>query len=76
MSKQGWRDFLGADGLEDWVVLHGGATAVFRLGAVQEAAQLAGAVRRFPASRARARGADDHGCPLSPRLPTTNRLDR
>ena len=25
MSWQGWRDFLAADGVEDWVVLHGGA---------------------------------------------------
>lgn len=31
MSEQGWQTFLAADGVEDWVVLHGGATAVFRL---------------------------------------------
>lgn len=30
MSRLGWREFLGADDVEDWVVLHGGATAVFR----------------------------------------------
>ena len=29
MSEQGWRDFLAAEDLDDWVVLHGGATAVF-----------------------------------------------
>lgn len=22
MSEQGWKDFLAADGLDDWVVLH------------------------------------------------------
>ena len=40
MSEQGWRTFLKADGVGDWVVLHGGATAAFRVGSVQEAAQL------------------------------------
>ena len=30
MSERGWQDFLAADGVDDWVVLHGGATAVFR----------------------------------------------
>jgi 4a-hydroxytetrahydrobiopterin dehydratase len=44
MSEQGWRDFLAADGVADWVVLHGGATAVFRAGSLAEAAQLAAAV--------------------------------
>jgi 4a-hydroxytetrahydrobiopterin dehydratase len=29
MSEQGWRDFLSAEGVDDWVVLHGGPTAVF-----------------------------------------------
>jgi 4a-hydroxytetrahydrobiopterin dehydratase len=32
MSEQGWRDFLVAGGVDDWVVLHRGATAVFRVG--------------------------------------------
>ncbi len=27
MSEQGWQAFLAADGVDDWVVLHGGATA-------------------------------------------------
>jgi hypothetical protein len=31
MSEQGWREFLAAEGVQDWVVLHGGATAVFRV---------------------------------------------
>ncbi len=41
MSEQGWRTFLGADGVDDWVVLHGGAVAVFRVGSLAEAARLA-----------------------------------
>lgn len=41
MSEQGWHDFLTAEGVEEWVVLHGGATAVFRLGSLREAARLA-----------------------------------
>ena len=49
MSEQGWRDFLSADGVEDWVVLHGGPTAVFRVGSLQEAARLAAAVAEIPA---------------------------
>ena len=48
MSEQGWRDFLAADGVDDWVVLHGGATAVFRVGSVREAARLADAVAQVP----------------------------
>jgi len=48
MSEQGWRSFLSAEGLDDWVVLHGGATAVFRVPSLSEAAQLAAAVARVP----------------------------
>ena len=48
MSEQGWRDFLIAEGVEDWVVLHGGATAVFRAGSLGEAARLAEAVAKIP----------------------------
>ncbi len=48
MSEQGWRAFLAADGVDDWVVLHGGATALFRLGSVQEAVRLAAAVADVP----------------------------
>jgi 4a-hydroxytetrahydrobiopterin dehydratase len=44
VSERGWREFLAADGVNDWVVLHGGATAVFRAGSLGEAARLAGAV--------------------------------
>ena len=48
MSEQGWRAFLEADGLDDWVVLHGGATAVFRVTSLVAAAQLADAVAGVP----------------------------
>ncbi len=44
MGEQDWRDFLGSEGVEDWVVLHGGAVAVFRVGSLVEAARLAGLV--------------------------------
>ena len=48
MSEQGWHDFLAAEGVEDWVVLHGGATAVFRVKSLREAARLAEAVADTP----------------------------
>lgn len=48
MSEQAWHDFLVAEGVEDWVVLHGGATAVFRLGSMWEAVRLAQAVAEIP----------------------------
>ena len=48
MSEEGWRGFLAAEGLDDWVVLHGGATAAFRVGSVREAARLAEAVASVP----------------------------
>lgn len=41
MSEQGWKEFLAAEGVDDWVVLHGGAMAVFRVGSLVESAQLA-----------------------------------
>jgi 4a-hydroxytetrahydrobiopterin dehydratase len=44
VSEDGWRKFLSAEGVDDWVVLHGGATAVFRVSSLVEAAQLAEAV--------------------------------
>ena len=46
MSEEGWRAFLDADGIDDWVVLHGGAAAVFRVGSLVEAAQVAERVAR------------------------------
>ena len=48
MSEQGWQDFLVARGVDDWVVLHGGATAVFRVRSLGEAARLAEAVVKAP----------------------------
>jgi 4a-hydroxytetrahydrobiopterin dehydratase len=44
MSEQGWREFLAAEDVADWVVLHGGAMAVFRVPSLVEAARLAEAV--------------------------------
>jgi 4a-hydroxytetrahydrobiopterin dehydratase len=58
MSRQGWREFLAADGVEDWVVLHGGATAAFQAGSVREAARLAASVVDVP-------GFDGSGAPLT-----------
>jgi 4a-hydroxytetrahydrobiopterin dehydratase len=48
MSEQGWRAFLAADGVDDWVVLHGGASAVFRVSSLAEAARLAQDVADVP----------------------------
>ncbi len=48
MSDQGWRDFLASASGGDWVVLHGGATAVFRVGAWREAIRLADAISQIP----------------------------
>ena len=48
MSEEGWHGFLAAEGVDDWVVLHGGATAVFRVGSLSEAARLAEAVAKAP----------------------------
>jgi 4a-hydroxytetrahydrobiopterin dehydratase len=48
MSEQGWRDFLAACEGSDWVVLHGGATAVFRVQSMLEAARLAEALSQIP----------------------------
>jgi 4a-hydroxytetrahydrobiopterin dehydratase len=48
MSKQGWQAFLAAEGVDDWVVLHGGATAVFRTSSLADAAALAAAVADVP----------------------------
>jgi len=53
MSEQGWREFLSADGVDDWVILHGGPTAVFMVGSLQEAARVAAAVAEAPGLGAR-----------------------
>jgi 4a-hydroxytetrahydrobiopterin dehydratase len=44
VSEQGWKDFLRAGGVEDWVVLHGGAVAIFQVTSLAEGAQLAQAI--------------------------------
>lgn len=44
MSEDGWREFVSGEGVDDWVVLHGGPTAVFRTASLQDAARLAVAV--------------------------------
>ena len=48
MSEQGWRRFLAAEGVADWVVLHGGAVAVYRVPSLAEAARLAEAMAQIP----------------------------
>jgi 4a-hydroxytetrahydrobiopterin dehydratase len=48
MTEAGWRAFLAADGTDDWTVLHGGATAVFRVQTLGDAARLAEAITGIP----------------------------
>ena len=48
MSEQGWQGFVREQDLDDWVVLHGGATAVFRTESMAEAARLAEALTAVP----------------------------
>jgi 4a-hydroxytetrahydrobiopterin dehydratase len=48
LSEAHWKEFLQADGLEDWVVLHGGPSAVFVTENFVDAAELARAVARLP----------------------------
>jgi 4a-hydroxytetrahydrobiopterin dehydratase len=48
MSEEGRRAFLTAEGVGDWAVLHGGATAVFRVRSLGEAARLADAIATVP----------------------------
>jgi len=48
MSEQGWRDFLVAADVGDWVVLHGGATAVFPVSSLRDAVRLADGVAQVP----------------------------
>ena len=44
MSEQGWKDFIAAEGVDDWVVLHGGPTAVYTVASFAEGARLAVAI--------------------------------
>ncbi|MDQ1743985.1 MAG: hypothetical protein QOE23_2324 [Pseudonocardiales bacterium] len=62
MSQQGWRQFLAAADVDDWVVLHGGATAVFGVRSLTDVARLAQALTQIPGldgSRALLTIADD-----------------
>ncbi len=49
MSEQGWREFRTAEGVGDWAVLHGGATAVFRVHSLGEAVRIADSIANAPA---------------------------
>ena len=49
MNESGRHEFLLAEGGQDWVVLHGGATAVFRTGSLADAARLAESIAKIPA---------------------------
>ena len=57
MSEQGWKAFLVAEGVDDWVVLHGGATAVFSVGSLGDAADLSQAVAQIHGADRAAAGA-------------------
>lgn len=48
MSDHGWKEFLAAEDLEDWVVLHGGPTAVFQTKTLTDAAALAQSISLLP----------------------------
>jgi 4a-hydroxytetrahydrobiopterin dehydratase len=49
MSEDGWKEFLSAKGVNDWVVLHGGAIAAFRVRSLREATKLADAIAAIDA---------------------------
>jgi 4a-hydroxytetrahydrobiopterin dehydratase len=44
MSEAGWQAFLSADGVDEWVVLHGGAAAAYRVASLADAVRLATAI--------------------------------
>ena len=48
MSEEGRSAFLAASGVEEWAVLHGGPTAVFRTSSLVDAAALAQAIAAVP----------------------------
>jgi 4a-hydroxytetrahydrobiopterin dehydratase len=58
MSRQGWREFLTAEGVDDWVVLHGGAAAAYEVGSLAGASALAAEIAEVP-------GMDGSGALLS-----------
>jgi len=48
MSEDGWKAFISADGLDDWVVLHGGPAAFFELDSLARSAQFVEAIAELP----------------------------
>lgn len=48
MSEEGWKGFLADPDMTDWVVLHGGAAAVFRTASIESAGRLAAAISAIP----------------------------
>jgi 4a-hydroxytetrahydrobiopterin dehydratase len=50
MSEQGWKQFLGSQDVDDWVVLHGGPKAVFKVSSLENSARLAMAIAAAPLS--------------------------
>jgi 4a-hydroxytetrahydrobiopterin dehydratase len=48
MSQEAWIEFLHQRDLTDWVVLHGGPVAVYRVGSLADATTLATAVAEVP----------------------------
>lgn len=58
MSEQGWQEFLAAEGVDDWVVLHGGVMAVFATASLDDAARLAVEVAEVP-------GLEHEGAPMT-----------
>lgn len=53
MSEEGWREFVTAEDLGDWVVLHGGAAAAYRVESLEEGGRLAAALAAVPRLGAR-----------------------
>lgn len=48
MSELGWKQFVDSEEVDDWVVLHGGPMAVFRVTSLEHAARLALAITASP----------------------------
>jgi len=47
-TDRGWREFLAAEGVSDRAVLHGGATAVFRVQSLLAAVRVADSIANVP----------------------------
>lgn len=48
MSEEGWSEFVASPDRSDWIVLHGGPTAVFRVDSLEAAARLAVSIAQVP----------------------------